>query len=179
MSKLFIFDYDDTLFPSTDSANLIDKKLCKMLRGYLKKIMLTVSSYGKVIIVTRASLDWVKLTSEKYYKFDITEYIETYSVRDMYEDVLHQDKWKITFLTTYLLNKKYEEIYGFGDSLNDRESIMWFSHSHKVNNIKFLERPTILQLTESLKTVGDYLIEYLSSPNPLDVQIAINLPNKN
>lgn len=73
-NTLFILDWDDTLFPTTwaskNRINLLDNSSREQyvvhfqdLDRALTKFLKTISKYGKIVIVTHAMPNWIKISS--------------------------------------------------------------------------------------------------------------------
>lgn len=172
MSKLFILDYDDTLFPTSCYENI---KSFRKIRNQIRKLFFTLKKFGKVIVITNASLGWVKQTSHEYLSLNLIDLIPVYSMRDLKPDLPLDFSEKKIFLEKYLSENKFDEIIGFGDLFNDRNYIISFSKSHFVKNIKFIKRPSYLQLVQSLKLINQVILEVIYYNDTLDLKIELNM----
>lgn len=131
--KLIIFDYDDTLFPSTyytkntnltiDDLNVIDNTVYNIFK--------TLQDNGHtVIIISNGNMAWINesmalLPNTKNYF--INNKIQIISARDLYENTaVKYEDWK-RFTTVRILTSEpyyiFDNILGIGDSTVDNIAI--------------------------------------------------------
>ena len=166
---IFIFDWDDTLM-CTSFISLKNQKLSKEEKNMILNLGEKVSSfimhckeYGKIIILTNSSENWVKTTSKENLGInDINELgIKIISTRDKYiKKDIDKKKWKETALNE-IINKYKDNIDNIicaSDSFKDINVFKQFMEKYKDINfstIKFKRRPSPLIMIKEIK----YLIE--------------------
>ena len=134
-NSIIIFDWDDTLFPtSCFTPNHVledkpitdhDKKILHELENTVCKLVLLATSKADTYIITNANKSWIYYSAKKFYTDKaerILEKVKIISARGDYEKLYPGDtsKWKIeAFLETSKdLNKKLlTNIISIGDSL--------------------------------------------------------------
>ena len=191
-NNLIIFDWDDTLLPTSFlvSKNMIDKdkKLNEKDQGKLNKLEILVKnlltltlSKGEVYIITNAGEGWVEESATNYYPNlkEILDKIEVISARKDYEKKYPENTklWKIrAFLT--LKSRVNEELITnmvcLGDSVFEMEAgkILASSFIHAViKTIKFMENPKPEELIKQLNLVLNQFNSIFSSSKNLTVRV--------
>jgi hypothetical protein len=155
-NTLFILDWDDTLFPTTwttrNNINLLDnsirdqyvvhfQELDRILSSFLKSI----SRYGKVIIVTNATENWVKISAivmPQTYNF-IKKKISIVSARDLFsQHTKEMPNWKkMTF--QLIIREEYKKkpvmnIISIGDAEYEHQALVELTKSN-FDKIKYLK----------------------------------------
>lgn len=176
-NSLIIFDWDDTLFPTSFlakngyfSENLflaeledkIQKKLEKLEKSVLELINLSLTK-GEVFIITNASEGWVEYTSSKYYPkfFEILDKIKIISARGEWEGTFPDNinKWKMNSfsnLRKYFDSKLVTNIICLGDSMLEIEAGKFLANCFQeafIKTIKFKEDPKPEELNKQLTLV--------------------------
>ena len=191
-NNLIIFDWDDTLLPTSFlvSKNMIDKdkklnekdqtKLNK-LEILVKNLLTLTLSKGEVYIITNAGEGWVEESATNYYPNlkEILDKIEVISARKDYEKKYPENTklWKIrAFLT--LKSRVNEELITnmvcLGDSVFEMEAgkILASSFIHAViKTIKFMENPKPEELIKQLNLVLNQFNSIFSSSKNLTVRV--------
>ena len=191
-NNLIIFDWDDTLLPTSFllNKNIIDSenKLSEKEKSKLQKIeelvknLLTLSlSKGEVYIITNAGEGWVEESSKRFYPNinDILDQIEVISARKDYEEKYPKETklWKIgAFLN---LKKRLNEdlitnIICLGDSVFEMDAgkILAGTFIHAViKTIKFMERPKLEELIKQLNLVLNQFNSIFNSYKNLTVRV--------
>ena len=173
-NSLIIFDWDDTLLPTTfltqggvfnEDMILTEsehKKIEKLEISSLKLLNMAITQ-GDVYIITNAGLGWVEYSAKKFYPsvFEILPKIQIISARGEWEKDYPGDSrtWKIqTFLSLQkrLNTKLVTNIICLGDSLFEIEAgrvlATCFSEAF-VKTIKFKEGPKPEELNKQLMLV--------------------------
>ncbi len=170
-NTLIIFDWDDTLLPTTfltPGGEYNDKMvLChseseqfKLIEKAVYKILTTALEKGETYIITNAAPGWVEYTSNKYYPtiVRVLQNIKILSARGGYEKLYPRDyrQWKIqTFLE---MKKEFESnlitnILCMGDSMIEMEAGHLLSSKFSkayIKTIKFRESPKLKVLYKQL-----------------------------
>ena len=191
-NSLIIFDWDDTLLPTSylvprgifeDDIELSEKEKAKIkkLENSVQKLLSIAITKGDVFIITNAGDGWVNFSAEKYYPniLDILKKIEIISARELYENKYKDDskKWKIeTFLN---LKKRVNDdlitnIICLGDSVFEMEAgrILASKFIHAViKTIKFREKPKPEELNKQLNLVLHQFESIYTSSKNLTVRV--------
>ena len=181
-NTLFIFDWDDTLFPTSylikngiiDNDDLSEgiQELFFILEETLINILNFASNKGDVYIITNSSMSWFIYSFDKYFKnlAKIIEMKNVISARDDYErDFPGNNKiWKekaFINLTKNINDKLVTNILCFGDSTIELEAGKILASKLRdsfIKTIKFKENPDMEDLIKQLNLVFDK-IEYIYS----------------
>ena len=162
---LIIFDWDDTLFPTSwfvqNGINVDDPKTCKLYQKYFDKIDVLIYelfkkciNLGETIIITNATKSWVTSTL-KLLKLsgNILQYAEIISAREVCKthtnDIFY---WKtLTFMKEYnARNKKNSNIafniISIGDAEYEYDALVNLHNpcnNNKLKTIKLIKGPSI------------------------------------
>lgn len=132
--SLVVFDYDDTLFPTTfmqHHQNLKTRDLQELDR-MIVQLMHTIKLAGhKIIIISNGSLSWIHDSSSmflpNFYKFLKSNNIRVLSARDIYEPSrVPYENWKrFTMIGTCILPEysAIQGLIGIGDSPIDQLAV--------------------------------------------------------
>jgi hypothetical protein len=154
-NTLLLLDWDDTLFPTSwvmkNNINLINCQEREQLVDHfqtfdrtLYSFLSNMKTYGKVIIVTNAMTDWVKISSIVIPKtYNILKNMEIISARGLYSKISQEPMlWKkLTFQS--IINKEFKHkrimnIISIGDAEYEHEALVSLSKSY-FNQIKYLK----------------------------------------
>ena len=173
-NSLIIFDWDDTLLPTTFltqggafNENIIltesDKKKIEKLENSAFNLLNIAITKGDVYIITNAGLGWVEYSAERFYPkvLEILPKIKIISARGEWEKDYPGDsrKWKIqSFLSLQkrLDTKLVTNIICLGDSLFEIEAGRVLANCFGeafVKTIKFKEGPKLEELNKQLMLV--------------------------
>ena len=158
---LFIFDWDDTIIPSTYLMNLLNandnKKIFNLLDNYLYKFFSIIQKYGTIMIITNANLQWIYYTLS--FMNNTKKLLSSYkiiSARDNAFNTNYSDNVKLWKVKTYNEYKKYinnfDIIVNVGDSTNEHNALYYLINNklllpNKLTlSYKFIESPTYKQL---------------------------------
>jgi hypothetical protein len=191
-NSLIIFDWDDTLLPTTFltqggvfNENLVltendQKKIEKLENSALKLLNMAITK-GDVYIITNAGLGWVEYSAEKFYPhfLEILSKIKIISARGECEKDYPGDsrKWKIqTFLglKDKLNTKLVTNIICLGDSLFEIEAGRVLANSFKeafVKTIKFKEGPKPEELNKQLILVANQFNSICAAVKNLTIRV--------
>ena len=147
LNKIVIFDFDDTLFPTTHiitTKSFTEEEINKINESIKQLFENLWERNYKIIIITNAELEWIK-TWKEY--IPILNEVDIYSARDKYEKKnIPQNNWKkllyLNLFTKKLINYNY--VVCIGDSENDQEAADTLSMSlNQFSNIivKFIKIP--------------------------------------
>ena len=191
-NSLIIFDWDDTLLPTSflvsDVSSQQDIELSKKEIKKMKKIEQKVGSIleksiekGKTYIITNAYACWIEYTIKKFYSniINIFDKIKIISARNEYEYIFpgNARQWKIEAFLNILKdvdNKKVTNIVCMGDSLFEIEAgrilASKFARSF-IKTVKFKETPKLDELLEQLRVICDKFGFIYSSINNLNIKL--------
>ena len=174
---IFLFDWDDTLMCThfinlknqnlTEDEQYIVNNLGKVVWKFLKKC----SEYGKIIIMTNSSEEWMKKTAVNFLKISekMFENIKIISTRDKYlKKGIEKSKWKEIALNELLLKygDKIENLICASDSEKDIEVFKNISKENKeinISTIKFKSKPSPLIMIKEIKYLSNFLYETIGS----------------
>ena len=172
---IFIIDWEDTLMCTTfishkvsglsDDEQGIVSNLGKVVSNFLKEC----SKYGKIIIMTNSSKEWIKTTTKDYLKINHESFdnITIISTRDRYlKKEIERKKWKELALDDLIA--KYKENIENLICVNDSEKdINVFKYLSKKNNeinistIKFKTKSSPLVLIKGIKHLNEMMDEVI------------------
>ena len=190
-NSLFIFDWDDTLFPTSFLVNedIINEENIseeiKKLFFKLEEIVVNILNFaiykGDVYIITNSSFSWFNFSSDKYLPNlkNVLKKIKIISSRDEYESIYPGENkiWKekaFLNLRNKINNCLVTNIICFGDSFIELESGKILSS--KLNEsfykaIKFKENPSIEDLIKQLNLIYNKMDYIYSKPKNLSIII--------
>ena len=190
-NSLFIFDWDDTLFPTSFlvKEGIIDEEsLPEELNNnfnILEKIIINILNFsvnkGDVYIITNSSMSWFKYSFDNYFPNlkHLLEKINIISARDEYENI-YPGKNKLWKEKAFLNLRKYintnlvTNIICLGDSVIELEAgkILGSKLNESfVKKIKFKENPEIEDLIKQLNLIADKIEYIYSKPKNLFITI--------
>lgn len=171
--SLVIFDFDDTLFPTTyfqHHQDLTSKDLKELNYAINKLLNVLLSKRFDIVLVSNGSLDWIDSSAillPSLYNLLIRNVIRCVSARDIYEHTgIHYEDWKRFAIVNILTSKPYyvtKKVIGIGDSEVDRTAISdacKYTHK-KFNFIKFAPEMSLEVLTATIKDFTDYCMKNL------------------
>ena len=191
-NSLIIFDWDDTLLPTSFltpygifNENIvlseqIQKKISRLEKSVSKLLKIAVEK-GDVYIITNAGVGWVEFSASRFYPSvtEVLKKIKIISARGEFEKEFPGDsrKWKIqTFLT---LKKKLNvklvtNIICLGDSLFEMEAgrvlASQFTQAF-IKTVKFREGPKPEELNKQLNLVITQFNSIYSAVKNLTIRV--------
>jgi len=191
-NSIIIFDWDDTLLPTTvltpggifdedmDLPEIDSEKLSK-LEELTSKILAEAVEKGNVYIITNAGKGWVEYSAKRFYPsiLPILSKIKIISARGEYEKAFpgNSRQWKIeAFLNLQksVNMKLVTNIICIGDSLFEMEAgrilASRFTEAF-VKTIKFREAPKLDELIKQLKLVSLQFSSIYSSIKNLTIRV--------
>ena len=174
---LFILDWDDTLM-CTSFISLKYFALCEEEKNIVGNLGKTVSkfldecsNYGKIIIMTNSSQEWMIKTAENYLKLNpkIFENIKVISTRDKYlKKGIEKKRWKEIALEELIskFGDKIENLICATDSKNDIEvfsNISKGNHEINISTIKFKSKPSPLIMIKEIEYLKKSLYKIIGT----------------
>jgi len=193
VETLTIFDWDDTLFPTTwlqqqglftdGAARIAEEEI--LLQRLAQSVRLTLEAamqIGKVIIVTNAQQGWIEMSCTAFMPslVSLVKTLDIVSARSTYEQFSDSPaEWK-----RLAFEKEIEPIYGnvlsVGDLLHELLALKCatkdMTHCCK-KSIKLLEAPSIEQLVEQHEVLSSSLMQVLEENGDLDMDIGVENSN--
>ena len=197
--SLMIFDWDDTILPTSYLAKLGYKldspnpnpAVQQVLDEYsllVNKTLSEASRRGHVMIVTNAETGWIQLTVEKFLPKSVATVgrFEHISARSMFEPtgILTPIAWKESafkmVVQEYLRatpagNNRKCQVVSLGDSGHEREAILKVCQEYRneviCKSLKFMERPDLDSLRKQHVLIQECLGEILTHKDHLDLCI--------
>lgn len=187
MNTLIIYDWDDTLFPTSFiiGKNPINQSELALLEDKNIKLLEKSRDLGITIIITNAATQWIYNSSKQYmptlYNYIISNNISIISAREFATNlhIFDHEKWKdITFYNTIkqlTMTNHINNIISIGDALYERNAVIKYglfvnntnNYITYIKTIKYIDRPTPANLINETTSLL-YNIEY-------DIQIKSNL----
>lgn len=171
---LVIFDWDDTLFPTSFltligfdkvKSNTKLQKLLNKIDKYVAKLLSKAVRFGRTCIVTNASQNWVETSSEAYlpltHRFIQKNGIAVISARSKYEKLFPNEpkRWKqeaFMELKESLEGSVLTNLMCIGDSTLELEAARYICNGLGqviLKTIKFKEGPRIEELIKQQEVV--------------------------
>jgi hypothetical protein len=191
-NSLIIFDWDDTLLPTTfltpkgtfsEDIQLSpsDYKKMQQIANYVYDILKESIEKGDVYIITNAGINWVQFSANLFYPniSELLKKIKIISARGEYEKSFPGNlrQWKIQAFLNLLKNvdnKLVTNIICIGDSLFEMEAGRILASNFKeafIKTIKFREAPKLDELLKQLKLVSQQFGAVYSSIKNLTIRI--------
>ena len=191
-NSLIIFDWDDTLLPTTfltpkgtfsEDIQLSpsDYKKMQQIANYVYDILKESIEKGDVYIITNAGINWVQFSANLFYPniSELLKKIKIISARGEYEKSFPGNlrQWKIQAFLNLLKNvdnKLVTNIICIGDSLFEMEAGRILASNFKeafIKTIKFREAPKLDELLKQLKLVSQQFGAIYSSIKNLTIRI--------
>jgi len=174
---LLVFDYDDTLLPSTWlQRNLLGLGSQSVVSPWQKEQLQNVENtaielirnaklHGTVVLVTNAQRGWIELSCQKFLPglWPLLEDVKAVSARTAFEsfNVTSPFEWKLRAFEHEICNVyskeglrsscKRKNVVSFGDSVHERNALLQATRTLPnccPKSIKFVDRPELSQITE-------------------------------
>ena len=174
---VFILDWDDTLMCTTfvhrkvrglsdEELNIVNN-LGKVVDKFLKEC----GKYGKIIILTNSSKEWMKKTIENYLNLELETFnsIKIISTRDIYlKKGIDKNKWKEKALEELFLKygNTIENLICASDSEQDIELFKNIEKRQKeinISTIKFKSKPSPLILIKEIEYLNKNLSQIIGT----------------
>ena len=189
-NNIFIFDWDDTLFPTYYITNKNNEKLSEeelnkidKIEKIIIKIINKCKKYGHVFIITNSEKGWTESCVMKYFQesfSEILQKIDIISARYLYEEKFpfNKEKWKIeTFFSLQNIfnydNNVLTNIICIGDSHYEIEAGKLFAEKFNnsvIKTIKFKENPDLDELSKQLSLINEKMIRFINYPKSMSLQ---------
>jgi hypothetical protein len=191
-NTLMIWDWDDTLMPSTwlnvqgvslteEPSPDVRRQLGTLARDIERTLRLALS-LGTVVVVTNAETGWVELSCARFFPslVPLVRSLRVVSARSTYElqGVFTPLEWKVqafaeeirTFCSS---TRPFVNVLSFGDSVHEREALMrsceHLSTDSAVKSVKFPERPEAVSLRGTHSVLRNFLQTIVEHDGSLDL----------
>lgn len=191
---LIIFDWDDTLFPTTwvvkNKIDLTDEEMRNKFIVYfskldilLYKIFSECIKYGDIFIVTNASTRWVETSSEMVpnTKKILNKHIQVISARDIHQEAYPDriELWKrLVFkdlVSKYFEQIPFQQIISFGDAdhefyaLTDLYNESSLTNHRLLKTIRLIKEPEFEYLIDQLEVLERTIHKILITKKHMDL----------
>jgi hypothetical protein len=195
VETMIIFDWDDTLFPTSwlHKQGLLDedavlhedkKEQLQRLADSSLRTLNAAMQYGRVVIVTNALEGWVERCCEKFMPSVMQAFdeVDIVSARSAYENhTASPSEWKrLAFEDEYGLlecsGAQKFNVLSLGDSLYEQHAVMSLCKKNANcfgKSMKFLANPTLEQLIAQHDFVASSIVDVAEHNGNLDVEIAL------
>lgn len=197
---LFIFDWDDTVLPSTwvqtrglrlDAASQPTSEQREILAEVAVaagKTLRLARQHGTVVLVTNAERGWIELSCQKFLPTlsPMLENVKMVSARTAYECAQCPSPldWKLCAFDAEIKHyfgldgvqdpSQRKNVLSLGDSVHEREAL-WRATSSAPNchakSLKFVERPDVSQLCKQHELISNSFDQIVHQEGDLDLCI--------
>ena len=172
---IFLFDWDDTLMCTSFIHSKVEPlseeeiKIISNLGLQVTFFLEECSKFGKIIILTNSSKDWMKNTSEQYLKIKKESFknIKIISTRDLYlKSNIPKEKWKEMALNE-LLSKFRDKVENLICASDSEEDINIFKNISKlrkeinISTIKFKSKPSPLIMIKEIDYLSKTILDII------------------
>ena len=192
-NSIIIFDWDDTLLPTTfltsggnnnlENINISDNEKEKItnLQNLVFNLLNEAVEKGEVYIITNAGQGWVEYSADCIYPdiHEVLSKIKIVSARNEYEKQFPNDssRWKVQAFLNIQKNlniKLVTNIICVGDSLFEMEAGRIMAAQFKeafIKTVKFREGPKLDELIKQLKLVVNQFDTIYSTAKSLTIRV--------
>ena len=197
-NSLIIFDWDDTLFCTSQIAknnylnqnqiSKIQKNKILKLEKEVKKILQNSIKNGETYIITNSEPGWVEFSCKKFFPsiIDLLDQINIISARGLYENQCPNDSYMWKMNTFNDIVNLYDQnllsnIMCIGDSFLEINAGKNLSNQFKnvfIKTIKFKEEPTIDELIMEIKLVNEKFLYIYSAVKNWTINVKKKFKNE-
>lgn len=194
---ILIFDWDDTVMPSTwiseqglslseDSIPTEEQKaLLQKLAARAAHTLNVAKLHGKVVLVTNAEQGWIELSCQKFMPtlYASLEDVKILSARSTYEQqgVMSPFEWKYLAFASEIgchyqdvSADRRKNVISCGDSAHEREALIRVTENMRnccTKSLKFVERPDVEQLLKEHELITGCFYDIVNHDGNLDLCI--------
>lgn len=188
---LIIFDWDDTLFPTSwliengaDMNNIENTNefivYFKELDTVLSKLLKISLLYGSVIIITNASIDWI-YSSKRLLPLSsriIDGHIRLISARDMYHSEYDITDWKVRTFRNNIREhiRQSKQIVSIGDAEYEYNALValnkYIPKDKVLKAIKLVSSPSFDILIDQIGVISKSLRDICNQRTHMDLKFA-------
>jgi hypothetical protein len=199
---LLIFDWDDTVFPSSwlqsqglnldtsSGANVLQREQFSKVAETAAEMLHIAKQLGTVVLVTNAERGWIELSCQTFMPklYPSLESIRILSARTAFESPQNETpvSWKVCAFESVLGQtfrsklpwepEARKNILSLGDSSYEREALLRSTTrlpNCRSKSFKFVERPNITQLLKQQSLVTSCLERLVQHDGNLDLVIKV------
>jgi hypothetical protein len=189
-NTFIVVDWDDTLFPTSWvtnnnidlTSNTTYSVIFSELDNTVYNLLNIMKKYGRVIIVTNASMSWFNTSSyilPKTNKF-IKENIPVYSARDIYSSEYpnDQNKWKkilyIKLFQPIVKSKKINNIISIGDGPSEFYALINLAIENAngttyFKSLRLIKAPNFMTLLDQIRVIHSSTLKFIKINKHLDL----------
>lgn len=185
---LFILDWDDTLFPTNwvtkNNINLLINETQEQYMIYfqevdriLSKLLRNLMTMGRIIIVTNAMPDWIKLSSICLPQtYNLLKKIKVISAKLEYRTISSNPmNWKkMAFrdiIDNEFVNTKLINIISIGDAEYEYQALISLNDNTRfLKSIRFMKNPSHDLLIDQLEVLNNAIKNIWIKPKHLDLK---------
>jgi hypothetical protein len=197
VETLTIFDWDDTLFPTSwmQQQDLLSKELALLsneqkaqlerLATCARQNLESAIRVGKVVVITNAEQGWLESTCKKFMPslVSLMKTLDIVSARSTYQwQTSIASEWKrlafadeVGFLKSAVCAEQYN-VVSVGDSLHELQALLSVTHATNQGwgkSMKLMDAPSIEQLIEQHELLAVSFADVVDHQGDLDVEIGI------
>jgi hypothetical protein len=188
-NTLIIYDWDDTLFPTSwIMQNSINIRLINDIQKYklyfneldniLYSLLYKSILIGKVMIITNAIKEWILISKKILPKTSslIDEKIEIISARDMFNKKCSIEDWKKNVFQKNIIDyvKWSKQIISIGDAMYEYNAMVSLNNIIKKETylkiIKLMSNPSFDDLIDQLEVINKAFNSISQTRQPLDLK---------
>ena len=192
---LIIFDWDDTLFPTSwtvsNGIDLSDSSIQNKYIVYfsrldmlLYKLLTTCLKYGTVFIVTNAVIRWIQVSSNMLPNTQkvINNNIKIVSARDLYQEKYpsQMDLWKKLVFDELVLKNfdkcKHQHVISVGDAEHEFKALVDLYNESSVTKhrllktVRFVRNPSFNTVVDEIEVLNSCIIKVLTNNDHMDLK---------
>lgn len=189
LSTIVIFDWDNTLYPSSAiDDNIFSTEDIEKLDKIIYKLLNHVMKYAQVLIITNATKNWVyKCLENLNFTRQLIDDIKIISARDLlsgFNDVKH-DVWKVAvfeyIITTYY--NSANNIISIGDDIYEYKALVNLAKKtlktnilsdKKFKTVKMFKYPEIDLFIRELNLIREQFYKIYETRKNMDLMIKEN-----
>jgi hypothetical protein len=193
VQTLVIFDWDDTLFPTSwlqrqgffkaDAVPSMQQTAqLQKLADVVERTLRTALLFGKVVVVTNAEKGWVEVCCSKLMPSlaQVLSEVDIVSARSAYErHSQNPSEWKrLAFAheveQLHIQSNEQLNVVSVGDSLYEQHAVMAVCENVQncfAKSLKFMDKPSIEELVDQHDFFESCFLDVLEHNGDLDVEI--------
>lgn len=190
-----IFDFDDTLLPSSWLIQVLQTRgeLSDKMKEEMHKLdesayalLSTALRLSSVLIITNAEAGWIRSSCSMFMPLfhSLLKYVTIVSARSRYEEKYPYDcgKWKeLTFRDEIEKLRKegsFVSLLSIGDSLYERNAALLYGSTNKysiIKSVKMIELPTPGQLITQQRLICNAIPSMIKNREKLDLKLSVEV----
>ena len=180
MDTVLIFDWDDTLLPTTwlHKTGIIQGgptsehiTILEAISTSVITLLTEAQKYGTVKIVTNAEKGWVESSCRKFLPrcSSLLTSIPIFSARGTYEWLYPESPYMWKILAFQIVTINYSQVISIGDNNAERHAVKELNDSFRTKSVKLEETPSMETFTKQLEALPTVLADLVAHDGDLDV----------